>query len=227
LATQWVGPVPPGFQYYNESTMGLQPYQYDPVKAASLLAQAGYRSTLPNGTTINPAGKTFPSANFLYNADNSAQAQSAQIISSELQAVGITITLTPLTTKQYSDVIYSSSNVNSTVYPFGIGYYSEDYTATLDYVSAITTTGEIGFSGYSNQTVIGWTTSAATTLDEGARITNLQEITRAMYYDYTDVWLSVPYFMAANRSNVVGMIPNPAGSGMGYFMFYNTVHFSS
>jgi len=25
----------------------------------------------------------------------------------------------------------------------------------------------------------------------------------------------------------VGMIPNPAGSGMGYFMFYNTVHFSS
>ena len=48
-----------------------------------------------------------------------------------------------------------------------------------------------------------------------------------MYYDYTDIWLYVPYFMAANRSNVVGMIPNPAGSGMGYFMFYNTIHYSS
>ena len=47
-----------------------------------------------------------------------------------------------------------------------------------------------------------------------------------MYYDYTDIWLYVPYFMAANRSDVVGMIPNPAGSGMGYFMFYNTVHYS-
>ena len=48
-----------------------------------------------------------------------------------------------------------------------------------------------------------------------------------MYYDYTNIWLYVPYFMAANGSNVVGMIPNPAGSGMGYFMFYNTVHYTS
>ena len=37
----------------------------------------------------------------------------------------------------------------------------------------------------------------------------------------------VPYFMTANKSNVVGMIPNPAGSGAAYFMFYNTVHYSS
>jgi peptide/nickel transport system substrate-binding protein len=227
LATQWIGPVPPGFPDYNEATAGLQPYQFDPTTAASLLAQAGYKSTLPNGTTLNPGGKSFPSSNFLYDADNSLQAQTAQIISSELQAVGITVTLSPLAFKQYANVIYSSGNVNSTAYPFGISYYSEDYTASIDYVSAITTTGQVGFSGFSNQTVIGWETSAATALDENTIIQNFQQITRAMYYDYTDIWLDVPYFMAANRSNVVGMVPNPAGSGMGYFMFYNTVHYSS
>ena len=227
LATQWIGPVPPGFPYYNESIAGLQPYQFDPTKAASLLAQAGYKSTLPNGTSLNPSGKSFPSVNFLYDADDSAQTQSAQIISSELQAVGITITLTPLTFKQYANVIFSTGNVNSTAYPFGISYYSEDYTASIDYVSAFTTTGEVGFSGFSNQTVVGWTTSAATALDQNTIIQNFQQITRAMYYDYTNIWLYVPYFMAANRSNVVGMIPNPAGSGMGYFMFYNTVHYTS
>ena len=227
LGTQWVGPVPPGFPYYNESTTGLQPYQYDPVMAASLLAQAGYRSTLPNGTALNPAGKAFPNVNFLYDADNAPQTQAAQIISSELQVVGITITLSPLTFKQYANVISSTENVNGTTYPFGISYYSEDYTASIDYVTAITTTGEIGFSGFTNQTVTGWTTSAATALDEGNVISNFQQITRAMYYDYTDIWLYVPYFMAANRSNIVGMIPNPAGSGMGYFMFYNTIHYSS
>jgi len=227
LATQWIGPVPPGFPYYNESTVGLHPYQYNPIMAASLLAQVGYRSMLPNGTTVNPGGKAFPSVNFLYDADNSPQTQTAQIISSELQAVGITITLSPLTFKQYANVISSTGDVNSTAYPFGISYYSEDYTASIDYVSAITTTGEVGFSGFANQTVAGWTTSAATALDEGTIISNFQQITRAMYYDYTNIWLYVPYFMAANRSNVVGMIPNPAGSGMGYFMFYNTVHYSS
>lgn len=227
LATQWIGPVPPGFPDYNESTAGLQPYQFDPTKAASLLAQAGYKSILPNGTSLNAGGKSFPLVNFLYDADNSLQTQSAQIISSELQAVGITVTLSPLTFKQYANVIFSSGNVNSTAYPFGIGYYSEDYTASIDYVSAITTTGQVGFSGFLNQTVVGWTTSAATALDENTIIQNFQQITRAMYYDYTDVWLFVPYFMAANRSNVVGMIPNPAGSGMAYFMFYNTIHYSS
>jgi peptide/nickel transport system substrate-binding protein len=227
LATQWIGPVPPGFPDYNESTAGLQPYKYDPIMAASLLGQAGYRSMLPNGTTLNLSGKVFPSVNFLYDADNSAQTQASQIISSELQAVGITITLSPLTFKQYANVLYSTETVNSTVYPFGISYYSEDYTASIDYVSAITTTGQVGFSGFSNQTVTGWEVSAASALDEGTIIQNFQQITRAMYYDYTDVWLYVPYFMAANRSNVAGMMPNPAGSGMGYFMFYNTIHYSS
>jgi peptide/nickel transport system substrate-binding protein len=227
LGTQWIGPVPPGFPEYNASTSGLQPYQYDPSRAASLLAQAGYKSTLPNGTPLNASGKAFPSVNFLYDADNSPQSQAAQIISGELQAVGITITLTPLTFKQYANVIYSSENVNSTAYPFGISYYSEDYTAAIDYVTALTTTGQVGFSGYMNQTVSGWTVSAASSLDEGTVIQNFQQITRAMYYDCTDIWLVVPYFMASNRSNVVGMIPNPAGSGMGYFMFYNTIHFSS
>ena len=84
---------------------GLQPYQFDPIMAASLLAQAGYKSTLPNGTSLNPSGKSFPSVNFLYDADNSLQAQTAQIISSELQAVGITVTLSPLTFKQYANVV--------------------------------------------------------------------------------------------------------------------------
>jgi len=226
MATQWVGPVPPGFPEYNESIAGLQPYQYDASMAASLLAQAGYKSTLPNGTTLNPSGKVFPAVNFLYDADNPPQTQTAQIISGELQAIGITVTLTPLTFKQYANVIYSTT-ANSTSYPFGISYYSEDYTAAIDYVTDMTTSGQVGYSGYMNSTVAGWTVSAANATSEGAVIQNFQQITRAMYYDYTNIWLFVPYFMAANRSNIVGMIPNPAGSGMGYFMFYNSIHYSS
>jgi len=226
LATQWIGPVPPGFPEYNESIAGLQPYQYNPDMAAALLSQAGYRSTLQNGTTLNPNGKVFPSVNFLYDADNSAQTQAAQIISSELQAVGITVTLSPLTFKQYANVIYSTT-ANSTIYPFGISYYSEDYTAAIDYVTDMTTSGQVGYSGFSNATVAGWTVAAASAPDQGTIIKNFQQITQAMYYDYTDIWLFVPYFMAANRSNIAGMIPNPAGSGMSYFMFYNGIHYTS
>jgi peptide/nickel transport system substrate-binding protein len=227
LATQWIGPVPPGFPYYNESIAGLQPYDFDPVKAANLLAEAGYKSTLPDGTQLNEAGNVFPSVNFLYDSDASSESQVAEIISTELHSIGININLTPLTFKQYSNVITSTENLNSTAYPFGISYYSEDYTASIDYVSAITTTGQIGFSAYYNDTVAAWTIAAATALDEKTIIQNFRDITRAMYYDHTDIWLYVAYFISASRSNVVGMIPNPAGSGVGYFMFYNTVHYSS
>jgi len=117
--------------------------------------------------------------------------------------------------------------VNSTPYPIGISYYSEDYTAAIDYVTDETTTGQIGYSGFVNQTIYNWTVAAASSLDKGTIIQNFQQITRAMYYDYTDIWLFVPYFMAANRSNIAGMIPNPAGSAMSYFMFYNTIHYTS
>ena len=227
LATQWIGPVPPGFPYYNQSTIGLQPYSYDPAKAANLLAAAGYKATLPDGTQLNNGGQTFPSVNFLYDADSATQSQASEIISTELHSIGINVVLAPLTFQQYSNIVTTTENGEGTSYPFGISYYSEDYTASIDYVSAITSTGQIGFSGYSNETVIGWTTAAATSLDENTIIQNFQDITRAMYYDYTDVWLYVPYFIATNRSNVLGMIPNPAGSGMGYFMFYNTIHYSS
>lgn len=229
LGTQWVGPVPPGFPYYNESTSGLQPYSYDPVKAAELLAQAGYRSTLPNGTVLDTSGKQFPTVPFLYNTDSPSENEVVSILQSELQSIGITISPQGLTFEEYSSVIFSSpGNSSSTVqYPFGLSFYSEDYTASVDYVTAITTPGYLGMSAYSNSTVIGWAAAAATALNDSAIVQNLQKITRTMYNEYVDIWFYVPYFMTTNKDNLAGMIPNPEGSGCAYFMFYNTVHYTS
>ena len=225
LGVQWIGPVPAGFPYYNESIKGLTPYQYDPVRAASLLAQAGYVSHLPNGTSLNPSGKVFPKVNFLYNQESSIQAQVAPIIQTELAAIGIQITLSPLAFREYSAVVTSPS-MNNTQYPFGLNFYSEDYTASIDYVYALATTGQVGTSAYSDETVTDLATQAATTMDQGVIVNSFQSITQTMYSSYVDIWLFVPYQIAVHQSNVVGMIPNPAGSGAGYFMYYNTIRYS-
>jgi peptide/nickel transport system substrate-binding protein len=227
LATQWIGPVPPGFPFYNESTAGLQPYSYNPVKAATLLAQAGYVAKLQNGTVLNSQGMQFPSVPFLFNLDSPTEGQVAEFLHSELGSIGIPISPQGISFKQYSTIIFSTPGTNSTQYPFGLSYYSEDYTASIDYVTAITTPGYLGMSAYSNSTVIGWTTAAATALNNSAIIQNFRQITNAMYNDYVDIWFYVPYFMTVNQANVVGMIPNPAGSGAAYFMFYNTVHYAA
>jgi peptide/nickel transport system substrate-binding protein len=223
-AVQWVGPVPPGFQDYNESTAGLSPYQYDPTIAARLLAQAGYVSHLPNGTTLNPAGQAFPAVNFLYDSDSPTDTQAAQIIQSNLASIGISVTLAALPYKTYTGVIYSSAT-NSTSYPMGIGYYSEDYTASIDYVYYFTSDYYVGTSDYADSNAIAWTLNASTTLNPAVTASSFSAITNTMYHNYTDIWLYVADMMTVNQNGITGMIPNPAGSGAGYFLYYNTVRY--
>jgi peptide/nickel transport system substrate-binding protein len=225
-AIQWVGPVPPGFQYYNDSTSGLSPYQYNATRAADLLAQAGYVAKLPNGEVLNPGGHTFPSVNFLYDSDSPTDTQAAQVIASNLDAIGVSITLTALPYQAYTGVIYSASS-NSTQYPMGIGYYSEDYTASSDYVYYFTWDNYIGTSNYADPTAMAWEVNASTALNNSTVITSFSKITRAMYYNYTDIWLYVAQMMTVNQSGLTGMIPNPAGSCAGYFLYFNTVKYGS
>lgn len=225
LAVTWVGPIPPGFPYYNQSTAGLSPYSYNPVRAAQLLAQAGYRATYPNGTVLNPGGQKFPSVSFLYTTDSSTETEVAQDVATELNQIGFNVVPSGLTVQQYDYIIYSSVSPNDT-YSFGLTYYSEDYTASIDYVTALTENGYIGFSGYYNSTVINWTVLAGSSLDNATVASAFANITRAMYYSYTDIWAYVPLFISAHDSDVTGMIPNAAGSGAGYFLFYNTVHYT-
>jgi peptide/nickel transport system substrate-binding protein len=225
-AQEWVGPVPPGFQYYNESTEGLSPYHYDAVQAAVSLAQAGFVSHLPNGTTLNPGGKQFPTVPFLYDSDDPTDQGAAEIISSNLASVGIPITLTALPFRQYATDI-DSSNQTIGVPPMGFGYYSEDYTASIDYVYYFTSTNDIGSSTYVDSQVVNWTTQASTALNSSTIIEAFRNITQRMYQNYTDIWLYVPEFMAVTANGVTGIIPNPAGSGMGYFLYYNTISYTS
>jgi peptide/nickel transport system substrate-binding protein len=225
-AQEWVGPVPPGFQYYNESTAGLNPYQYNPVEAAVSLANAGFVAHLPNGTTLNPGGKAFPAVEFLYDSENPTDGPTAEIISSNLGSIGIPVTLKSLPFREYSTLIDSPSSQNTT-YAMGLGFYSEDYTASVDYVSYFTTGNYIGTGGYVDQKVINWTTAAATTMDGPTMISAFRNITQSMYQNYSEIWLYVPEMMAVQTTGLTGIFPNPAGSAMGYFLYYNTVRYSS
>ena len=225
-AQQWIGPVPPGFQYYNESTAGLSPYQYNQTQAAISLAQAGFVSHLPNGTTLNPGGKQFPAVPFLYDSDNPTDQGAAEIISSNLGSIGIPITLTALPFRQYATDI-DSSNQTTGVPPMGFGYYSEDYTASIDYVSYFTTANQIGTSAYVDSQAINDTYLADAALNSSAIIGAFRDITQRMYQNYTDIWLYVPEFMAVTANGVTGILPNPAGSGMGYFLYYNTISYTT
>lgn len=230
LASPWIGPVPAGFPYYNRTTSGLSPYSYDPVKAAHLLAEAGYRATLPNGTVLNSGGSKFPTATFTFDVDSSSQTSEAQIIIADLEAIGIPITSDGVSHSTWESIIFGT-NANSTTHYFGISYYTEDYTATEDYVDAILDEGYVGASGYGgsynyNSTIFNMTVNATSTNNPTYIVQNYTNIVRDIYNSYWFAWLNVPYMLAFHSDNLAGIIPNPAGSAAGYFMFWNDVYYT-
>ena len=107
----------------------------------------------------------------------------------------------------------------------GINFYTEDYSAAIDYVTNLAA-GYYNGTGYWNNTVFNWTVNASTSFNDNVVAQNLTYITYAMYTNYTMAWLYVPYFLQVHATDVTGMIPNTAGSGAGYFMYYNTVQFT-
>ncbi|MDA4124726.1 MAG: ABC transporter substrate-binding protein [Thaumarchaeota archaeon] len=225
LAQQWVGPVPPGYPLYNETTSGITPYTFNATRAAQLLAQAGYVSKLPSGVTLNPTGTVFPTLNFVYSGESTSETQVSAIIQSELQAIGINTNLVSLPFAQYTSFLFSTSGSNSTG-GFGISYWSEDYPASQDYVTGIAGSNYTG-APTTDANVSSFSAAADSATDSGTILQAFRNVTTTMYNGYTDVWLYVPVFIAVNDNSVVGMVPNLDGPCAGYFMYYNTVHFSS
>jgi peptide/nickel transport system substrate-binding protein len=243
-AVQWIGPVPPGFEYYNRSfssltpselqymqsqgytsnVTSLSPYQYNASLAAEYLHMAGYRAVFPNGTVQQGPNGSLPSINFLYDSEDPSQVLASQIIVQYLGAIGINVTLKPLTSTPYTSWIYGILG-NTSDYPMGINFYTEDYSAAIDYVTNLAA-GYYNGTGYWNNTVFNWTVNASTSFNDNIVAQNLTYITYAMYTNYTMAWLYVPYFLQVHTTDVTGMIPNTAGSGAGYFMYYNTVQFT-
>ena len=89
-----------------------------------------------------------------------------------------------------------------------------------------TSGGYVGTSAYLDSQAVDWTTAASTALDDSTMIQSFQGITQLMHDNCVDIWLYVPNILAVNQNNVTGMIPNPAGSGAGYFLYYNTVNYT-
>jgi peptide/nickel transport system substrate-binding protein len=221
-AQTWIGPIPPGFADYNAAVQGLTPYSYNATRAAEDLAKAGYQAKLPNGTIL--VGKAFPTLNFVYSPDLVSEMEAAPIIANELSAIGIAVNLVSMTFSQYTAYVFSTNTTGATN-GFGIGYYSEDYFASQDFVTALASTNYIGAPVlYANESLFAANAAGAT--DNATLLQSYRNVTTTMLNSYNDVWLYVPVQLAVNVNNVVGMVANPTGSCAGYFMFYNTVHYT-
>ncbi|MEM3851909.1 MAG: ABC transporter substrate-binding protein [Methanomassiliicoccales archaeon] len=221
-ASQWVGPVPAGFPDYNPSN--LTPYYYNVTLAKQEMAAAGYPHGLPG---------TF---NFLYiNSEDFVSA--AQIIQSDLKAIGINITLVGVTSDRwYSITDYPGGNASG--YPIGIDFYTADYVSPDDYTQEIAALGgspsQVTTFGNDNNLTNANLSAMNNLVFEAAAQTNATlrsqeyaQMTEIAYNNYYFDWLVIPYVFSIYSTNLKGFVINPMGSAYPNFvMFYNTEYYT-
>jgi peptide/nickel transport system substrate-binding protein len=219
----YVGPISPGLPYYNPQN--LPPYSFDPKTAMKLLKNLGFTLNLPNGTTINPGGKSV-TLTLSYITADSAHAKIAQEIQIMYGNVGLTVKLNGLTSQSETTALSQSATAAS--YPEMLLWYW--FPSWLDpvYQDLIVQvnsaySGIFGnIPGFSNSTVDALTNTLAFQTNLVQYNSTVNKVYQMVYQQVPDIWLyaQVPYWV--QRSYVAGLIYNPGILGNFYPLVYYT-----
>ncbi|MGI0131557.1 MAG: ABC transporter substrate-binding protein [Thermoplasmata archaeon] len=218
--SSWVGPVPPGYPYYNPGN--LSPYAYDLNLAKQEMANSPYAHTAP------------PTVNFMYIKTGGGDWDSVvTLLTTDLAAIGITInpvglslsTVTGSEQTLSNGVCGTATTQNGGPFPMGIDFYTADYISPDDYTQNIAEaygSANQCEAGYNNATMETLIYAAAASTDPTTLTSDYTQITKLMYDNYTDAWLVVPTSFQVYSPLLHGVIANPMASALPYAMFYNT-----
>lgn len=213
----YVGPISPGLPYYNPAN--LPPYSYQPANAIKILSGLGFALSLPNGSTINPGGRTF-SPTFTYVSTDAAEVKIAEEVQAMFSDVGLQLKLNPVTTQTLENSISQSGTAST--YPEMLLYYW--YPSWLDPVYQdlvlqvnIQYGGIAGDEAWFNNTMVNNITNSLPFLTN-ATLANesVAQVYQTVYQQVPYIWLYaiVPYWV--QRTYVTGVIYNPGILGYYY-----------
>jgi peptide/nickel transport system substrate-binding protein len=212
-ASQWVGPVPPGYPGYNPNN--LQPYTYNPSLAKQLMAQSPW----PHG--FNTASSALP---FVYVGPSPDWDTAMTFVQQNLSSIGIYINPIPLSLTTYyslegfdltTGLCIAQESLNGGPFEIGMEFYSSDWIAPDDWtLNNVWTYGSANecMGGYSNATMDNLALAAAGEHNPTQFQADYALMTQTMYDNYTDIWFNVPTLFAVYNSHVQGLFPNPIGS---------------
>jgi len=219
-AQQWVGPVPPAYPYYDPAN--LTPYQYNLTLAKQEIQSSPCANNACAGTSIK----------YEYLDTGIDWAETAQFLKQDLGAIGISINPIPISLPDLYEeqaltngVCTTTTGANGGPFYMGQEFYTSDYISPDDWTqndAQYYGSANLCMSEYDNSTVTNDTYIAASS----ANATNLTELytnmTAAMYYNYTDIWLVVPDAVNVFSTRLHGYIENPMASAEPYAFLFNT-----
>jgi peptide/nickel transport system substrate-binding protein len=224
-AQEMVGPISPGLPYYNPDNLPV--YSYDPNLAISYLVQAGFKVSLPNGTTLNSGGSTIPSINIIYWNADPAETKVAQEFQVFFAQIGVTLTLDGETSS--AGLAAVSNPPTSSGYPnlYIWSWYPSYFDPVYQDLVVVTNSAFSGVFGntaaFSNATVDNLTSNLAFITNKTQILQTVKEVYNLVYQQAPYIWVYAvdPYWV--QRAYLHGVWYNPALEGF----FFGTMYYSS
>jgi peptide/nickel transport system substrate-binding protein len=220
--SSYLGPITPRLPYYNPAN--LPPYSYNPANSIALLKQLGFQLSLPNGTTINPGGKTLPSLSITYVTEDAAETKIAEEMQTMFSDVGLQFKLNGVTTEGEESLISQPGTAAS--YPGMLIWYW--YPSWLDpvYQDLVVQTnvqygGISGDVSWFNNTEVNTLTNTLPFVTNSTLVEQrVIQVYNIVYQQVPDLWIYGinPYWV--QRSYLNGIIYNPGILGFYYPLMY-------
>lgn len=176
-------------------------YDYDPSQANKLLDGAGWQLT--NGVRTNAAGATLKFT-LLYNSDNPYLAKAAQLVSSNLTSLGISVTVTPLGQDELVNQHLLPRNFDAALLGWqGLDYDPDAYS--LWHSTQADNPDGLNFAGWVNNQADLALEKGRQSNDQPTRVAAYQDFQRAFAAEMPSLPLYYPRYTYAASARVQGI----------------------
>ena len=205
-------PYKPGTYWVNEK---LKPRPFDPEKARTLLAEAGWTDSDGDGL-IDKDGKPF-SFTILTNNGNKQRSDAATIMQQRLKTVGITINIRLVEWSAFIQNFINKRDFDAVILGWSLSPDPDQYTI---WHSSQTGPRQFNFLTYKNDNVDTALDTARRTFDRSLRKQQYDIMQEEIYKDVPMVFLFAPYSLPVMHKRFHGIKPAPAGIGYNSEQWY-------
>jgi peptide/nickel transport system substrate-binding protein len=204
LAREANGPIRPGTWAYTED---VRRYAFDPARARTLLAEAGWKDRDGDGIVEDKDGKPF-AFTLLTNQGNDERKKVAEIIQQRLQDVGIKVDIQVIEWAAFIKEYVKPRRFDAVILGLGTGVDPDQYVV---WHSSQTGPDQMNRTGYSNPEVDHLLEVGRASCDQRERVTYYHRIQEILAEDLPMLFLYFKDELPAVSSRVHGIKVAPAG----------------
>ncbi|MBM4276083.1 MAG: peptide-binding protein [Deltaproteobacteria bacterium] len=211
LGQEAYGPYKPGAWFYNPD---VPKFPYDPEKARSLLAEAGWK---PNpGGVLERDGKPFEFT-ILTNQGNDIRVRTAEIIQRRLREIGILVKIRTVEWAAFIKEFIDKGHYEAIILGWNTGMDPDQYDI---WHSSKTKQGELNFIHYNNPEVDALLEEGRHTFDQEKRRRAYFRLQEVLAQDQPYTFLFVPDALPAIHRRFRGIKPAAAGIDYNFREWY-------